>query len=164
MKLTQEQLKKALRYSPETGEFSWISPRKCLLSSKGDSAGSLDSRGYVRIQINGVRVWAHRAAWLYVTGFNPENHIDHIDGDKSNNRFENLREATNKQNHQNIRKHQANNKSGLLGVGKAKSRPSWTAQIVTSGNKKYLGSFDSPKKAHEAYLSEKRKLHEFCTI
>lgn len=90
--------------------------------------------------------------------------IDHINGDGLNNRRANLRSVSNAVNAQNQRKPKSNNKNGFLGVSWHKQSGKWEAKIGTDGKRKYLGLFDDPSIAHEAYLTAKRNLHEGCTI
>lgn len=162
--LTQQELKEFLHYDPETGIFTW----KIFSNSRvkiGDTAGHLDKvKGYVRIKINGKSYLAHRLAWLYVTGAMPKVLIDHENGIKHDNWFNNLRQATYGQNLQNQNKPQRGNKSGYLGVSFDKRRGKYAAQIKANGEQKFIGYFTTPKLAHEAYLVEKRKYHIFCTI
>lgn len=89
--LTQEQLKKALSYNPESGEFIWIiNTRNNYI---GDKAGHLSKQGYIYIGINGKRYNASRLAWLYIYGKFPNNEIDHVNRDKSDNKITNLRDV-----------------------------------------------------------------------
>ena len=105
---------------------------------------------------------AHRLAWLYTFGVWPSHHIDHIDGNKWNNRLANLRDVTRAVNMQNQKNAQSNNQSGLAGA--MKNGNGWMARIRTNGNTKYLGTFPTVFQAHEAYLAAKRELHEGCTL
>ena len=103
-----------LHYSPETGEFVWLQITTSRVKI-GDIAGAVNSGGYVSIGLYGRRYYAHRLAWLYVTGYWPETIIDHRDRQRNNNRFANLRLATDTENAHNasIKK---NNTSGVPGV------------------------------------------------
>jgi hypothetical protein len=103
-----------------------------------------------------------RLAWFYTTGAWPKDQIDHIDGNKSNNRFANLREATPSQNTQNQRRAMRTNKLGILGVILARGK--FRAQIWFDGKNKFLGYFATAEAAHAAYLAAKRKFHPTCTI
>ena len=150
-------LKEILKYEPNTGNFIWISGR-----ANGKVAGSINNYGYIHIRINKKLYKAHRLAWLYVYGSMENCFIDHIDGDKSNNRIENLRLATNIQNQQNQRSLHSNNKSGFIGVSKIGNK--WRAQIRIYGKVVHLGSFSCPSIASERYLSVKRDVHSHCTI
>ena len=129
----------------------------------GDIAGTIHhATGYRRIRVNGKQYRAHRLIWFMVHGKFPVNMLDHINGNKLDNRISNLREATHQENMQNKTKARLDNKSGFLGVSLNKGR--FRANIKLNGKLKYLGLFDTPKEAHEAYLKAKREHHEFCTI
>lgn len=152
-----DQLRSIVFYDPETGAFS----RK----SDGTSIGFIaKAKGYVCLRVLGKKCNAHRLAWLYAHGEWPEGEVDHIDGDKTNNRIVNLRVASRSMNSQNqIRAHNRNT-SGLLGVSIDRKRGKWIASIFHNGKKKHLGRFDSPELAHARYLEEKRRIHNGCTI
>lgn len=97
--LTQERLKEILKYSPETGEFVYLVPRKGGSGiNTGDIAGDLCMYGYRRIGIDGKRYRACRLAWLYMTGEWPEKHVDHVNGIRSDDRWGNLRHASIREN------------------------------------------------------------------
>lgn len=162
--LTQEYVKNRFEYDEITGVFTWKNPsakRKCL---KGRVVGGFDRYGYLSTGINKKHYRLHRLAWLYVYGKNPDGDIDHINGIKSDNRIENLREVSCTENQQNRKCANVNNKSGLLGVSKEKRYGKWIAQIGVNGKCIYLGRFDDMIAAHESYLNAKRKLHTACTI
>lgn len=163
MPLTQERLKEVLNYDPETGAFTW-KIRTSNRVSVGDVAGSLNTSGRMQIRIDGVSYLAHRIAWLYVTGYWPVFHIDHIDGNPLNNTFKNLRDVTRQGNNQNQRSAQSSNILGLLGVSLYKKSGTFKAQITTNRIKKHLGYFHTAEEAHQAYLKAKRELHSTCTI
>jgi len=128
----------------------------------GAQAGSLKPSGYIQVRVFGKMVLAHRLVWLYHYGYMPSEQIDHINGIRHDNRISNLRLATNKQNCQNTKQARVNNKSGFLGV--SPSGDKFISTIQKNGKQLYLGTFETKEEAHEAYLNEKRKLHEFCTI
>jgi hypothetical protein len=119
--------------------------------------------GYVVIWVEGARYRAHRLAFLYQTGEWPKNLVDHIDGDPSNNRWANLREATSKENGQN-KAVGVNNRSGYLGVGWHKTNRKWQASIKVSGRLKHLGYFDDPALAAAAYAKAKVNFHTFNPV
>lgn len=151
--ITQEHLKECLHYRPETGAFIWIDrPRRhfsCDLSWKktntqysGRPAGHYKSHKgrrtlYIEIQINGKLYKAHRMAWLYIYGVLPSKTIDHIDGDGTNNKIENLRDVSQSENNKNrpVRK---DNKSGVTGVTWCNTRRKWVASIRVNGFLKTL--------------------------
>lgn len=157
-----EKIVDLLEYKADKGVFLWkISPSHRVRA--GMVAGHSHGNGYTHLKIFGRQIAAHRVAWAVVYGKWPEKQIDHIDGDKSNNRIENLRDIGAKENTQNQRRCKASNLScGLLGV--SKNRGKWQAQIKVAGRRKHLGTFDSPAIAHQAYLAAKRLMHEGCTI
>ncbi len=95
---------------------------------------------------------AHRLAWFYMTGEWPPDQIDHIDGDRDNNRLVNLRKATNAQNGANARLSK-NNSSGFKGVSFDTSVGRWRASIRRNRQLHYLGFFNTPEEAHAAYAS-----------
>lgn len=158
--ITHEQLKEAVRYAPETGEFIWLV--KSTRTRAGDIAGA-SYNGYRFIKIRQKKYAAHRLAWFYVYGGWPQQDIDHINGDRSDNRIANLRDVPRSINAQNTRRARIDNRSsGLLGV--TKIRGEWAAQIFVGGKNMRLGRFSKPEEAHEAYLSAKRQFHEGCTL
>ncbi|WP_261505722.1 HNH endonuclease signature motif containing protein [Burkholderia multivorans] len=157
--ITLDELKSIVEYDQETGLFTWIKTRsyKHLI---GKRSGSLQVNGYVAITINKKKYLAHRLAWLYVHGSEPPECIDHINGNRSDNRICNLRLATKKENNHNT--HQfSENKAGYTGISWAKRQKKWRARIKVDGKEKYLGYFTSKEEAHAAYLDAKRKYHPF---
>ena len=151
-------LRDALSYDPITGSFIWKNPIRAAL--KGRIAGCINGFGYRVIRVEGKDFYAHRLAWLYVTGKWPKTILDHIDGNPDNNAFVNLREATKAANGANRGK-QANNTTGFKGVRKHFRK--WVAQITIDGVNTYLGIFDSPEEASAAYeLAAKQEYGEFA--
>ena len=158
---TVERLKETLHYDPETGVFTGKVARGNI--SVGKKVGGLHGSGYSYFMVDGKRVGAHRLAWLYTYGVWPKKHLDHINGDRNDNRIVNLREATNAENHQN-RKKPKNNTSGYMGVTYHKGQQKWYAQISVENKRKYLGSFETPEEAFDAYLNAKKLYHPFNTV
>lgn len=111
--ITQQYLKEILHYNPDTGVFMWKEAKRGR--NKFKPAGTYDSNGYLIIKIDYKRYRAGRLAWIYMTGKEPVNLIDHINRNKADDRWVNLREATQNQNQQNktIAK---NNSSGYKGI------------------------------------------------
>ncbi|MCU4119362.1 HNH endonuclease signature motif containing protein [Variovorax sp. N23] len=157
--LTQARLFDALTYDPATGEF--VSKSR---GRKGLPAGCINGLGYQVIRIDKRLYAAHRLAWLYVHGKWPAGVIDHINGQRADNRMENLRDIGKPQNHQNLKGAQTNGTSGYLGVTYNAKRKHFIAQIVVGGRFNYIGSFPTPELAHEAYLNAKRVLHPCGTL
>lgn len=140
MKLTQDRLKGLLDYDPETGVFIWKVDRG-KRTKKGSFAGSLDNKGYLIIRFNGKGYKAHRLAFLYMEGYFPENQVDHIDRDKTNNKWNNLREVSHTCNMRNCKISKINT-SGITGVSWHKGRKKWQSQIRIP-KPIYLGLFDN---------------------
>jgi hypothetical protein len=149
--LTQEELKKHLHYDPLTGIFTWIKVNS-LRVKIGQIAGSIQKIGYVIIGVNGIRYYAHRLACLYMTGEFPNKVIDHKDENKSNNKWENLRQCSQSQNMLN-RGRQLNNKSGFKGVHEdaRKVKTRWIAKCKIKGIVYNLGGYPTPEIAHKVY-------------
>ncbi|HGL4259607.1 HNH endonuclease [Burkholderia vietnamiensis] len=162
--LTQDRLHQVLSYDPVAGSFVWLESTSNRAPA-GAIAGTMQPNGYLRITIDGVRMYAHRLAWFYVYGKWPSGDIDHIDGVRTNNAINNLRDVPRGVNMQNQRRARSNNRtSGLLGVTWHARRHRWSAQIQVDGKRKGIGYFDDAETAHQAYLAAKRKLHAGCSI
>jgi hypothetical protein len=154
--ITQAELKQILHYDPETGIFRWrysVAQRV----KPWDVAGSKDKKGYMITTIKCKAVTLHRLAWLYMTGVWPKNQIDHIDGVQSNNSWNNLREATAKQNRENLCLAK-NNTSGFRGVSFAADRKKWIAQVKHNGTQLNLGYFDTVEEAAQAAAAKRAEL------
>jgi len=144
--LTQTELQKHLSYDPQTGSLVWLLPasRRAL----GAEAGYVRPDGYRMITVHWRKYLAHRLAWLHVHGVWPPQFIDHINGNRSDNRLSNLRLADYSTNGMN-RPPQINSRWGR-GVHKRAGK--WIAEIKNNGVKKYLGSFNSPEEARTAFI------------
>lgn len=151
-----ETVRSLLTYDRETGELRWCVDRRGRARA-GDLAGSINAEGYRTVRLLGKNHRAHRLVWLYVHGALPDGEIDHIDGDKANNRLTNLRVVSHGQNRQNQPKAYRNNRSGLLGAHENKG--AWSAVIQHDGRRVHLGRFASAEAAHAAYLIAKAHLH-----
>jgi hypothetical protein len=161
--MTVDELRQAVSYDPETGVFIWTKKRcgRCRIGSK---AGAQRLDGYIEIYIHGKTYKAHRLAWLYMNGEWPSHQIDHIDGDRANNRIKNLRDLTKVLNMQNQRRPQKSNTSGYLGVSWQRAKCKWEARISVGGVRHFLGTHPTAEDAYVAYLDAKRQLHGSCTI
>jgi hypothetical protein len=146
--ITQKELKELLQYNENTGIFTWLCD-KGTNKVKNKIAGSIHSGGYLTIRINRKRYLAHRLAWLYIYGEWPKNQIDHINGIRDDNRIENLRNVTTRENQQNRKEHR-NGK--LVGCNFHKPAKKWRAHIQINGKQIYLGLYNTEQDAHEAYL------------
>lgn len=149
--LSREELMEFLKYDRATGVFVWIktSPQKNW--TLGKQAACLSNKGYVVIRIKGKTYLAHRLAWLFETGEWPADGIDHVNGIKTDNRLENLRECNQSQNLANRGK-SSNNKSGWKGVSWVSSKAKWRSQICVRRQTLHLGYFDDVKEAAESYI------------
>ncbi len=159
-----DDLRALLRYDPGTGAIHWRNNRKGSRGIKaGDIAGTPHGNGYISVRVSGKAYLAHRLAWLLVHGVWPVGKLDHRDHDKCNNRMGNLREATDSLNGQNRRAANKDSATGLLGVTRS-TQGGFQAQIGLNRKNRFIGRFDSAEAAHAAYVAEKRRLHEGCTI
>jgi len=157
-KLIKENIHR-FKYLPDTGQLVWSdSPQNRVV---GKLAGSLQKNGYVRvnIKVNGKQtlVLAHHIVWLLHNETLPDI-IDHINRDGTDNRIENLRAATHLMNSQNHGVFNTNT-SGFTGVSLFKQSGKWKAEINSNNTHKYLGLFDTPEDASEAYIRAKKELH-----
>jgi len=100
---------------------------------------------------------------MFIYGEPPKYQIDHRNGIRSDNRIENLREATSAENSQN-RTIRSDNASGYIGVFRKKRYKKWGAQIKINKKTKFLGYFDTPEQAHKTYLAAKSELHRFQPV
>lgn len=158
-KLTQARLKEVLHYGPETGLFTWLSTVIPPVYA-GKISGYIDDYGYRVLNLDGNRRSQHRLAYLYMTGDYPVNQIDHVNGDRSDNRWCNLRPATDSQNRQNMKK-KAGTKSRFQGVTWFPRDGTWMSRIGINYKSVFLGYFKTEEEAHQAYVSAKTQHHTF---
>jgi hypothetical protein len=158
--INQSKLKEIFSYDAETGFFTRL-VSTARLAKSGTVVNNKGALGYFQIKVAGKSYLAHRLAWLYVYGEFPKEHIDHINGNPSDNRISNLRDVDRRINMQN-KKTKSSNKSGYLGVFPNCGK--WIARIRKDGVLMNLGNFSTPDAAHEAYLQKKRAIHPGCTI
>lgn len=151
--LTAERLREVINYDPETGALTWkIKRRK---GNAGETAGSVSGGGYVQVGIDWGLHAAHRLAWLYVHGRYPDGDIDHINGDRTDNRLCNLRDVPRRMNAQNRRATLA--LTGVMGV--SAKRGKFVARIWDGESNLYLGTFATAEEAGAAYIDAKLRLH-----
>jgi len=151
--LTYEEVKEIFDCDPEKGILIW---KNCssIRPLNGTIAGWINkSSGYVMVKVKGKHYSSHRVIWLWITGKWPENQIDHINGIRNDNRFYNLREATQSQNSANSSKR---NSIGYKGVCKRFNK--WESQIKIDGKKIHLGYYDTPEEAHATYVAKAKEL------
>lgn len=158
--LTAARLRELLRYDPDTGHFVWLQARGKRRTDR--PAGYRTWEGYWHICIDEQGHPAHRLVWLYVHGRWPKQ-VDHINGDRSDNRLCNLREADTLVNSQNQRRAHRDSKTGLIGAHLALDGR-YRSSIRVGGKTYRLGSFRTAEEAHQAYVKAKRELHASCSI
>lgn len=154
--LFAQRLTEALRYEPQTGEFVWAKS----MSSTGQAgmpAGCVCGRGYNYIRFERRLYRAHRLAWFYVHSRWPKGDLDHINGNKLDNRIANLREASRAENVMNTGARK-NNRLGIKGVSPNTSGK-FRAVIVKSGKQIHLGTYQTAEEAAEAYRAACVKLY-----
>lgn len=169
--LTASRARDLLSYDPETGCLWWKPRAREAFSCDGafnvhkSHAGKLTAQGvscggYRRVAIDGHRYLAHRVIWLMMTGEWPCDLIDHVNLDRSDNAWRNLRLATKQENAQNIAGAHKDSRSGVLGAY-MHSSGRWHARIRAYGRTHSLGYFETAADAAEAYARAKATLHTF---
>lgn len=155
--LTLNELKQHLEYDAANGCFY----RKTSNNQHkvGELAGNKRKNGYSIVKVCKTNILIHRLVWLFEHGEWPKECLDHIDGDKSNNRIQNLREATYAQNRVNTGV-QVNNLLGLKGVQLHTQSGKYRARITWNGKKRSLGLYYTPEEAHAAYVEAAKQLHK----
>lgn len=159
--ITQERLKSLLHYDPATGVFTWIM-RTSNCVKIGERAGTFCAGEYRCIHADGLGYLEHRLAWFYIHGRWPADQIDHINGKPSDNRFCNLREATNAEN---LRAAgiQKSNSTGFRGVCLRKDSGNFSASLKVAGKNAWLGTFKTAAEAGEvARLARLKHYGEFA--
>lgn len=154
--LTAERLRELLHYDANTGVFTWRINRKGGVKA-GQTAGCLANNGYLVVRLDGKLYLAHRLAWLYVHGAWPQNKVDHKSRIKTDNRIDNLRNAS---DHLNSHNTTIRPLAGTyrMGLDRNLKKP-WGAKIFAFGKAENLGYFATPEEAHKAYLLAKDRLH-----
>lgn len=157
--ITQEELKSRATYDPDTGVFISL---ECFRPSRqsrwpaGRQMGTPGKRGYLRITTNGRQYFAHRLAWLYVHGVWPNEALDHINGDKLDNRIANLRDVPETLNALNVHAARSDSKTGVRGVSPSRGK---FAAFISCRKRMYpLGRYDTVEEASAVYEAAKRRL------
>lgn len=159
--LTAERARALLIYNPETGALNWRVARPGTFS--GALAGTRTSDGYTQVEIDYRLYRAHRVIWLMQTGKWPKHHVDHRNGMRADNRWENLREATPLQNARNRRPGKRNS-SGRIGVTQTASGR-WQAFIGVDLQNHVLGTFGTFDEASAARAAAERHHYgEFSAV
>lgn len=156
---SKKYLEECFYYNKDTGDLIWkVRPVHHFDREKdsrmfknlfsGKIAGSKNLLGGLTVRINGKQQWCHRVIYKMMTGKDPDKFIDHIDRNRFNNKWDNLRQADRSKNGAN-RTINKNNTHGLKGVSFWQGK--YKAQIGVNGKKIHLGSFETKEAAHEAY-------------
>jgi hypothetical protein len=153
--LTLEAVKKHVRYCPETGLI--IRLTNSGRRKAGEACGCISGNGYIRTSVLGVELFAHRLAWFLMTGGYPRKSedIDHINRNKLDNRWRNLRLVSRSLNMQNTDHY----KGRARGVSWCKRTQSWQAGIKLNYKRIFLGRFKSHDDAVRAYQVARSRLH-----
>ncbi len=155
-KPTKDEIVSVLSYDRDTGVFKW-NTSKLKRVRNGDVAG-FSTRGYIGIGLFGKQYKAHRIAWVIEYGEWPESELDHINGDRTDNRICNLRLANRFINNQNKRRSAIGSSSKYIGVCFSKSHNKWMSKVKINGKTHYLGIFDDEEKASIAYQKAKEAM------
>jgi hypothetical protein len=148
--ITQEELKKLMKYNPDNGHFTRLTHSKTSKARIGDIYGSVNkTRGYISMRIEGKLEEGHRLAWLYMTGSFSTLQIDHINGNRADNRWLNLREVTKTDNRKNS-KIASSNTSGITGVTWVHKLNKWILRINDNGKRITIGYYTDLEEAKVA--------------
>ena len=168
--LTAEYARECFDYDPETGKVTWRRrPREhfktddaCKLWNarfSGQEVCGLNSSGYIRVSVNGIKHYLHRVIWLMTKGVWPKDQLDHINHTRIDNRWANLREVTNLENGRNQGR-RITNTSGITGVYWSKQNKKWMAYINVNGRMYSIGFFPNIQDAANA-VSSAYKTNDF---
>jgi hypothetical protein len=159
--LTYDIARQLLKYEPDTGKLFWLErpneffklPRDAkswnMRYALTEALTAVDTRGYRHGNILSKLYRAHRVAWLITTGLWPDDKLDHLNGVRDDNRWENLREVSGAENNRNTVR-QCSNTSGVNGVSWFKPTQKWRAYITVDGRPKHLGFFSDVEEAGAA--------------
>lgn len=158
-KVSISRLNELFRLDADTGLLYWKINRTNTVKA-GHAAGCINGKRYVQIRVDGIQFYVHRIVWALHHGYWPPRHnqVDHINGNKTDNRPQNLRLATNAQNQMNCPV-RSGTKSGLKGVWFYAATGKWKARIMLNRRHIHIGYFDDKEAAHAAYCQRASELH-----
>ena len=153
MSISADRLRTFLSYDPETGKFMWLKKRTMnSFANVGDEAGGIDENGYRRIMFDGKKYRAHRLAFWFMGQEMPEQ-VDHINGNRSDNRWANLRPSSAQENPKNACR-RLDSGTALTGVTFSKQHGKWKVRVNRCGVTEYLGLYSSIFDAAAARISK----------
>jgi len=154
---TKEELRELFHYDPDTGVFTHLKSRG--KGKAGQPVGKINAYGYVEMRVLNKLFGAHRLAFLYMTGEMPvlPYTVDHINGNRADNRWANLRVADYRQQSWNAPVHH-HNQSGLKGAWPCKTTGRWASMLQDGGRRIWLGRFDTAEEAHAAWIKAATEL------
>jgi len=154
---TKEELRELFQYDPDTGVFTHLKSRG--KGKAGQPAGKVNIYGYVEMRVLNKLFVAHRLAFLYMTGEMPviPYTVDHINGERADNRWCNLRIADYRQQSWNAPAHH-HNKSGLKGAWPCKQTGRWISMLQDGSRRIWLGRHDTAEEAHAAWIKAATEL------
>lgn len=161
--LTQTRLKELMYYNPETGELTWLQKSHKNSSIKpGDPVGSVNGQNYLQSRVDGKWYRVHRLCWFWVHGEWPEV-VDHVNGNRLDNRLENLRATNVGGNNHNYQKHREGIPPNVSKRKDGKYEAYISASSSLTGKKIHLGVFRSKKKAEctAAYRTWEMEYEQF---
>ncbi|MCE0874158.1 MULTISPECIES: HNH endonuclease signature motif containing protein [Pseudomonas] len=150
-----DRLREEFTYDADSGVIRSLSVR-----AMGRIEGAKSPNGYLKLRLDGVNLYAHRVAWALTHGVWPAHDIDHINGERDDNRLSNLRALRRHENLQNMRKRRPG-ASGVRGITWDKQTQTWRAQLSAQGKRINIGRFKDKEMAEVAYLEAKRRHHPF---
>ena len=160
--LTQSRLRELFDYNSETGVFTRIalSGRRAKLT---DRVGTPDGLGYLRVSVDNVKERLHRLAFLYMTRVLPEHKVDHLNRNRSDNRWANLRVVSDLHNTHN-RGVSTNNWTGTTGVSWNPIASNWRVRIRAAGRNIHVGNFAQMSEAVRACIAAKQLYHPTAPV
>lgn len=141
-KLDPERVREFFDYDPITGVMRWKKKRtKNKKANVGDVLSNINSNGYLKVQFDGKSIPVHRLIFAWMGEPDPEQ-VDHINGVRTDNRWANLRAATQEINSKNTARYKSGKHIAETGVGWMPRNKKWRVRINHKRKTLYLGLFD----------------------